>query len=80
MRGERIFMNIAVIIVGIILSCLTFALAITVIIAKQKKKSAYLQKKKSAYFENKSLMEMSSMRIGMENFNQQPNNQRYWLS
>ena len=45
MRGERIFMNIAVIIVGIILSCLTFALAITVIIAKQKKKSAYLQYK-----------------------------------
>ena len=45
MRGERIFMNIAVIIVGIILSCLTFVFAITVIIAKQKKKSAYLQKK-----------------------------------
>mgnify|MGYP000015386192 FL=1 len=53
MRGERIFMNIAVIIVGIILSCLTFALAITVIIAKQKKKSAYLQKKKSAYLQYK---------------------------
>lgn len=53
MRGERIFMNIAVIIVGIILSCLTFVFAITVIIAKQKKKSAYLQKKKSAYLQYK---------------------------
>ena len=53
MRGERIFMNIVVIIVGIILSCLTFALAITVIMTKQKKKSAYLREKKSAYLQCK---------------------------
>lgn len=45
MRGERIFMNIAMIIIGVVISCLTFALTITVIRTKQKKKSAYLQYK-----------------------------------
>lgn len=51
MRGEKIFMNIVVIIIGVALSCLTLALAITVIMAKQKKKAAHLQKKKSEYLQ-----------------------------